>query len=132
MNCEWNPAARRYLLRMAVAMSAYVAVLVVSLTLLRSRELQGPLLWLIAVAPAIPIMGVIAAMGAHVVEMTDEYQRMRQVRAMIIATGMSLSIFTVLGFLENAGAMKVDALWAFPVWCGCLGLAQVVGAVLDR
>ncbi|MDG2523203.1 hypothetical protein P7B02_16860 [Caulobacter segnis] len=133
MNCAWNPAARRYTLRMAIAMAAYVGVLVASLTLLRTRDLQGPLLWLTAVAPAIPIMGVIAAMGAYVTEMADEYQRVKLVRAMIIATGLSLSIFTALGFLENAGAIgKLEGIWAFPVWCACLGLAQAVGAVRDR
>lgn len=133
MDRAWNPAARRYNLRIAVAMTAYVGVLVASLTLLRTRDLQGPLLWLTAVAPAIPVMGAIAAMGAYVAEMTDEYQRMKLVRAMIIATGLSLSIFTALGFLENGGAIgKLEGIWAFPIWCVCLGLAQVVGAVRDR
>lgn len=132
MNCEWNPAARRYTVRILAAMTVYAVVLAGSLTLLRSRELEGLVLWLVAAAPALPIFGAIATMGAFVVEIKDEYQRMKLVRAMIVATGLSLSIFTVLGFLENAGAIQADALWAFPVWCGCLGLAQVVGAVLDR
>ncbi|WP_269716545.1 hypothetical protein [Caulobacter sp. NIBR2454] len=132
MEFSWNPVLRRYLLRFSISMVLYVVVLIASLRLLRTQELQGPLLYLVAVAPALPILGVIWAMGAFVVELKDEYQRMRLVRAMMIATGLSLSIFTVVGFLQNSGAIQAEPLWAFPIWCACLGLAQVGGRILDR
>lgn len=128
-----DPAGRRYTLRLAAAMLAYMGLLFLSLHLLRTRSLDGALLVAVAAAPALPVMAAIACMGLFIKEMTDEYQRMRLIRSMLIATGLSLGVATFWAFLENAGAVqRPPVFFAFPLWCVCLGLAQGAGKVLDR
>ena len=126
------PYTRRYIMRLTAAMVAYGAVLVASLHLLRTYDLQGVPLYLTAIAPALPIMAVIWAMGMLVVEMTDEYQRMRMVRSMLVATALCLGALTSLAFLENAGALMVPTFAAFPLWCACMMAVQAFDALFRR
>jgi undecaprenyl pyrophosphate phosphatase UppP len=94
---------------------------------------SGWTLYAVAVAPALFILGVIWAMGMYLVEETDEYIRMRLVRAMMVATGITLAIASVWGFLEQlADLVHVPAYYGFVIWCGAMGLAQLWFKVTDR
>lgn len=120
-----STAARRYLRRFFPAMTAYVVVLFASLWFIENHNPKGPLLWLLGVAPAIPVMGVIAAMGLYLVEETDEFQRAILVQSMLWGIGITLSLSTAWGFLENVGALPHFPLYLiFAVFCGAFGLAQ--------
>ena len=76
-----SPAARRYMKRFIPSMLLYVVVLTGSIMALDRLAPQGPLLWVLAVAPALPILLVIAVMGLYVVEETDEVPRTIAVQA---------------------------------------------------
>lgn len=118
-------AARRYLRRFFPTMIAYVVVLAASLRIIRAYDPKGPLLWLLGVAPAIPVMGVIAVMGLYLMEETDEFQRTVLVQSMLWGIGITLGLGTAWGFLENVGAIAHFPLYLiFPVFCGAFGLAQ--------
>lgn len=122
---KMSPAMRRYLLRFTPAMLAYVAVLPCSIMLYEHFKPTGPALWAVAVAPALPIVAVIAIMGVYLAEETDEFQRNMSVQALLWAMGVTLAGATVWGFLENFGVVGHPPTYlAFPVFCGAFGLAQ--------
>ncbi|RYE84515.1 MAG: hypothetical protein EOP19_11385 [Hyphomicrobiales bacterium] len=122
---KMSPAVRRYMRRFIPSMLLYVAVLVGSIFAIKRLHPEGPLLWLLAVAPALPILAVIAVMGRYVVEETDEFLRMMAVQAMLWGIGITLAAATVWGFLENADLVPhVSSFLIFPLFCAAMGLSQ--------
>lgn len=122
-----SPAARRYLRRFIPTMIVYVATIFGAAYGFRYLEPTGPLAWAMAVAPAIPILAVIAIMGLYVKEETDEFQRNILVEAMLWGFGITLAVTTVWGFLEiYVHTPGLPSFWAFPIFCGAMGLSQVV------
>lgn len=121
-----TPAMRRYNRRFLAMSFGYVLALFVALGATRQLAIQGPLLWLLALLPTIPIMGMIWTIARLLVEETDEYQRMRMVRASLIATGLLLVVATLWGFLEMFGLVPHLEMWAaFPIWALGLGVGQM-------
>jgi hypothetical protein len=124
-----NPATRRYFRRFVPLMVFYVfAVLGVTFWFGHG----GPAGWWrypVAVLPALPIVGVIAAMGAFIVEQKDEYQRMLMVRNCLYGIGFSLSVSTVWGFLQTFHLAPDYPGWAaFVLFC----MGMIPGAILER
>ena len=121
-----TPAMRRYNRRFLVMSFGYVLTLFAALGTTRQMTIEGPLLWVLALLPTIPIMGMIWTIARLLVEETDEYQRMRMVRASLIATGVLLVAATLWGFLEMFGLVPHVENWAaFPVWAIGLGIGQL-------
>lgn len=96
-----SPAARRYVTRLAVLMIAYLALLFLAVRIFRSGATLGALAWPLAVAPAVPVIGVFWAVMRLLIEEPDEYLRMLFVRQALIATGFCLTVMTVWEFLQN-------------------------------
>jgi len=118
-------AARGYIRRFVPSMVGYMVVLMGSLWFIETHHPTGPLLWLLGVAPAIPIVGVIAAMGLYLVEETDEFLRTVLVQSLLWGMGITMALCTAWGFLENVDAVPHFPLYLiFPVFCGAFGLAQ--------
>jgi amino acid transporter len=121
-------AIRRYQLRQAVCMIAYALVLVAVITLF--RENPPPLQWrpAIAVLPATPILGIVAALACYLMEETDEFRRMRVIAQLLWGLAVTLSATTVWGFLETlAGFRHLPAFYVFPVFCvGMLSALPVI------
>jgi hypothetical protein len=124
-----NPAQRRYVLRVAVAMAAYIVTLTLALRLVPSGAVSGPLAYLLALLPGLSVAAVFWAVGRLLIEEQDEYLRMLLVRQSLIATGLTLSLATVWGFLENFGLVPhIDAFYIAVLWFAGLG----VGALYNR
>ena len=122
---KMSTAMRRYMLRFIPAMLAYVVVLTGSILTFEHLRPTGPLLWVVAVAPALPIIAVIAIMGLYLMEEADEFQRGMSVQALLWGMGVTLAGATVWGFLENFGLVgHMPTYLAFPVFCGAFSLAQ--------
>lgn len=113
-----SPANRRYLVRFIPTMLAYVVIILGVGWLFKNDPPEGAVKYLFAVLPALPIVGVIIIVGRYLVEETDEFMRMRHVMALLIAMGITLSLCTIWGFLENyAEAAHINAFFAFPLFC---------------
>jgi hypothetical protein len=90
--------------------------------------------WLVAILPALPIIGIFVAIGRYLVEEQDEYVRMLMVRQTLWASGFALSVATVWGFLENFGlvghveAYYISVLWFFGLAIGGIVNKLTVGA----
>lgn len=124
-----NPAQRRYVRRVAIAMAFYLVFLATALRFVGRGDVTGPLAYLLAVLPGLAIVGVFWAVGRLLVEETDEYLRMLLVRQSLVASAFALSIATVWGFLENVDlAPHVDAFYIAVLWFAGLG----VGGVYNR
>lgn len=125
MRKPMTPPMRRYLARFFPAMLAYVGVLFGSLWAIRHLAPTGALLWVLAIAPAAPIIAVIAIMGLYLIEETDEFIRTMLVQAMLWGIGVTLAGCTAWGFLENVGLVDhLPLFMVFPVFCAAMGLAQ--------
>lgn len=101
MTRAMSPAARRYLLRIMVLMGCYLVLLFAAVWLFRHQHPTGPLAWALAIAPALPVIGVFWAVMRFIVEETDEFIRLLMVRQALIATGFCLTIVTIWEFLQN-------------------------------
>ncbi len=123
---NWSKAMKRYQARVAIAMVVYVVVLVGVDWLFRNMPPEGPLKYALAVLPALPIIAVLVAMGAYVVEETDEFQKAQTVERILVATGLTLAITTGWGFLENfAGLMHMQLYFVAVIWFAGFGFANL-------
>ncbi len=120
-------AAKRYQRRFSVVTSAYVALIVANVMISRALEPSQPVLALMAVVTALPIVGMIAAMGFYLRDETDEFIRNRLVTAMLIALGILFSATSILGFLQFERIVTdLPVFLAFPIWCGLFGIILAV------
>jgi hypothetical protein len=125
-----TPATRRYNRRVLVMSFGYLLALFVAIGVTRQLDVRGPLLWVLAILPTLPIMGMIVTIARLLIEETDEYQRTRTVRASLVATGVLLVVATLWGFLEMFGLVPHVWVWAaFPVWALGLGIGQIVNRI---
>ena len=121
-----SEAGRRYLKRFIPTMLAYVVIILGVSFAFRDETLAGPLAWVLAVAPALPVLAVIAIMGLYIREEKDEFQRNVLIESMLWGMGLTLSATTVAGFLEMyVHTPPMQSFWAFPLFCGAMGLSQV-------
>jgi hypothetical protein len=93
---------RRYTFRILGFGLVYALLLVGALTVMRQPWApRGGLAYLLAILPALPVIGMIWTIGRLMIECDDEYQRYLFVKQTLIATGLTLAIATAWGFLEN-------------------------------
>ncbi len=122
-------ACSRYNRRILGLSAAYVLLLFGADWLFEQHWIGGAAAYVVAVLPALPIVGVFIAIGRYLIEETDEYLRMLMVRQSLIATGLTLALATVWGFLESFGlAPHVAAFYVAIVWFFGLG----IGALANR
>ena len=127
-------AWKRYNVRVLWLSLAYAIFLLAAVYAFKHHLLGGPLAYVAAVLPALPIVGIFAAIGRYLVEEPDEYVRMLMVRQTLWASGFALSVATVWGFLENFGlvghveAYYISVLWFFGLAIGAIVNKLTVGA----
>ena len=80
-----------------------------------------------ALLPGLAISGIFVALGRYLVEETDEYLRVRMVTQMLWATGATLSLATIWGFLDVFEAVPRLPLYTVAIlWFFSLGVAGAV------
>jgi hypothetical protein len=129
-----NPAFRRYTWSVMLLMAGYVLVLFGVNAYFENSAPTGPLAYLAAALPALPIVGVFLVIGRLLVDLrTDEYVRMLMVRQTLVATGFALTVSTIWGFLESFElAPHVEAYWCAVLWFAGLGVGGCANALLER
>ncbi len=133
MSTVRNAAARAYLRRFVPLMLGYAALVFVAPYLIWAWQAQGPLLWLIAVLPALPILGVFWIIGRYMIELRDEYLRVLEVRKALVATAFTLSVASIWGFLEiYADAAHLPTFYIPVIWFGGLGVGSLVNLIVER
>jgi hypothetical protein len=127
---NYNPAQKRYQKRIIALSLLYAAFLIGVTWLFRHSRPEGPPAWLLALLPALPLLGIFAAMGRYLIEEGDEYLRALETRKSLIASGFMLSVTTCWGFLQSFDLVShVDFYWAAVLWFAGLGLGGCVQAL---
>ena len=124
-----TPAWKRYNWRVIWLSLAYAILLIAAVYGFKHKLIPPALTYPVAILPALPIIGLFAAMGRYLVEETDEYVRMLIVRQMLWAMGFALSCATIWGFLDNFGLVgHVDGYWIVVLWY----FGQALGALANK
>lgn len=127
-----QPEMKRYTRRLILTMCVYGVALVGTNMWFRYAPPSGLLAYLVAILPALPIMGVFIVIGRLLVEMRDEYVRMLLVRQSLIATGFTLSITTAWGFLEGFHLVAhAPGYYAATLWFSGLGVGGLYNAARE-
>ena len=129
-----NPAMKRYLGRFTASMITYVVVVVaVGWWFRQPSHPEGAFKYVVAILPALPILGVIWAVGRYFVEEPDEYLRMRLARVSLWATGITLAICTAWGFLQTYAGLRQAPLYdVFILYFVVFGLLQGFEKLTER
>lgn len=120
----FKQANRRYRRAFAPAMVAYSVLCLAGLAAFNNGLIEGPVaLTALAAGITAPIVVVFLLM-LRFVEETDEFMRLRQLRAMTQGAMVSLSLAFFLGFLQALGVIgEVLAVWFAPVFFAAWGIA---------
>jgi putative oxidoreductase len=123
-----TPQFRVYLKQMAVIMGAYVAINMAAMVgLFDSFNTIGR--WLVAVTCG----GLIATQIwtlLILIEKSDEYVRSFLVRQFIVASGLSMALFSIWGFGETYGhAPHAPGWFIYVLFWACYGITS---PILDR
>lgn len=128
---KMSPAARRYLIRLAVLMSLYLVFLFGAVRLFKHDAPQGAIAYAVAILPALPVIAVFWAVIRYIMEETDEFLRLLLVRQALFASGFSLTVMTIWEFLQNFDlvAQGTHGFGAFFFWAMGLGLGALFNKV---
>ena len=122
-----TPAWKRYNWRVVWLSLLYCAFLLPAVYGFKHQLVPHSVAYLVAILPALPIIGLFAAIGRYLVEEQDEYVRMLMVRQTLWASGLTLSLATAWGFLDNFKLVDhIDGYWIVVVWFFGLGVGGIV------
>lgn len=115
----------KYTIGISFWMVLYACALFFSIDTIKAMNPTGPLLYLLAVLPALPIGGTIVVFLRYI-DKVDEYVRGVVLKRFILATGLTLFVTTAWGFLEgNANAHHFSLYLVYPLWWGSFGFASI-------
>jgi hypothetical protein len=119
-----NPSVRHYVIRMWIVAALCVLFSVVAALVFRLSHPHGILSYLVAVLPALPIMGALVYTGVYLAEEKDEFQRNLLVQSLLGGTGGILAITTAWGYMEDfAHAPHMDLIWVYPLFWVFVGIS---------
>ncbi|RZL78955.1 MAG: hypothetical protein EOP66_07570 [Sphingomonas sp.] len=128
-----DPATKRYNRRMIGAMLSYIVLLFGVQRAFDLDAMHGPARWVLAALPGLPVAAVFWLIGDMILDMRDEYLRLLEVRKAMIATGVTMTLVSILGFLEMLGGAPHLPLFYVPVlWFGSLGIGQCANMLIER
>lgn len=112
-----NASQRRFIFRMWIAAGLCVLCSAGAALMFRLLHVYGVLAWLVAILPALPILGALVATGAYINEEKDEFQRNLLVQCVLGGTGATLAGTTVWGYLEDfVHAPHLHLIWIYPLF----------------
>jgi hypothetical protein len=129
MYCAKTAAARRYRARTLFATTAYLLAIWGVTWIFRHRHPQGAAVYLLALAPELPIFAILAIFGIYLAEEKDEFIRAVLVQSSLWATCVVLAFTTFWSLLQIYApaidlVVKVPMYWVFALWCVSFALAQ--------
>ncbi len=132
----WNPATKRYNRRVIGMSLLYAAFILMAVYSFKHQLLHGPVAYVAAILPALPVIGIFGAMGRYLIEEQDEYVRMLMVRQSLWASGFALSVATIWGFLESfdlvghVAAYNIAIVWFLGLGVGSIMNKLTLGAAV--
>ncbi len=128
MGCSiQNGAQRRYVVRSWVSAGLVLFLAVGAKLAFRLWSIEGAVAYLIAVLPALPIVGMLIATGVYLADEKDEFMRMMLVQCLLFGIGATLAVTTVWAYLEDfVRAPRLDLIWVYPMFWVFVALAYPV------
>lgn len=121
-----TPAQRAHTRRVLGALLAYAVILPPLVWYAAHHQLEKPGAIAMAIAAAVPLLGVFGSWGRYVSEERDEYQRTMVVNRIVTATNVTMVVAIVWGFLQAFGAMDLTPMYWIPVvWVVAQGFAPL-------
>lgn len=120
---------KRYEQHVMAAMLAYMAVLLVAFSLVRTAT-NVPLKAALALAPVLPVLWLIAVIWRRIRD-SDELEQRVHLVALGVATAVTGAATLVGGFLAAGGVIRLDGdvlIWVFPLLIASYGAARSVVA----
>jgi hypothetical protein len=116
---------RRYNFRILGFGLAYAGALIGAVALMVSPAApKGIAAYLVAIVPALFVIGMIWTMFKLLDECEDEYQRLLFAKGYLLATGITLALATLWGFLEAFKLVPhIELYWVVCLWFPMTGLA---------
>jgi hypothetical protein len=128
-----SPAQRRYNRRVIQLSLLYALTLLGAVYLFKHQQVSGAGAWIVAILPALSIIAIFVAIGAYIVEESDEYLRALVIRQTLYASGFMLGLTTLWGFLESFGLVgHVEAYYTAILWFAGFGLGAVINRLTER
>ena len=120
-------AGRRYVNRMWVMAGLCVVLALVAASTFRHGHPVGIAAYLVAILPALPIVGALACTGVYLGEEKDEFLRNLLVQALLGGTGGILAVTSAWGYLEDfAHAPHLDLIWLYAMFWLFAGVSYFV------
>lgn len=104
---------KRYYREFSLSMGAYAVILILATALLERMELSRIMQIILALAPAVPIVFVIAAI-LRALRDSDELMQRIQLQAVTFSAITTGLITFTYGFLENVGFPRFPIIWVLP------------------
>jgi hypothetical protein len=118
-------AGRRYIYRLAPTMAIYIAFLFLAKWSFHHLHPTGLVVYLLAVLPALPLIGSLAIVGLYIAEESDDFERSIIVQSMLWGLGGALSVSTIWGSLEDfASAPHLSTFYVFLFFWIFMGISQ--------
>jgi hypothetical protein len=118
-------AGRRYVYRLAPTMALYLVFLFIAKWSFHHLHPTGLVVYVLAVLPALPLIGALAVVGLYIAEESDEFERTIIVQSMLWGLGGALSVSTIWGSLEDfANAPHLSTFYLFLFFWILMGLSQ--------
>jgi hypothetical protein len=120
-----SKATHRYIHRLIPTMLTYLVFLFLSGWLFHYFHLTGILVYLLAVLPALPLIGSLAVVGLYIAEESDEFERSIIMQSALWGFGGALAVSTIWGSLEDfAGASHLSTFYIYVFFWIFMALAQ--------
>jgi hypothetical protein len=118
-------AGRRYIYRLAPTMAVYLLFLFIAQWTFHHLHPTGFVVYLLALLPALPLIGSLAVVGLYIAEESDEFERSIIVQSMLWGLGGALAISTIWGSLEDfAKAPHISTFYVFLFFWIFMGISQ--------
>jgi len=120
---DFTPAQRAHTKRVLWLMLAYIIVLPPLIWLRATRHIGDGVLLAMAIAAALPVLGIFASWGRYVSDERDEYHRSLTLGRIAVATNVTMGAAVVWGFLQAFGVMPlIETYWVPFVWVVVQGM----------
>jgi len=118
-------AGRRYIYRLAPMMAVYLLFIFIARWTFHHLHPAGFVVYLLAILPALPLVGSLAVVGLYIAEESDEFERSILVQSMLWDLAGAFSISTIWGSLEDfAKAPHISTFNVFLFFWIFMGVSQ--------
>ena len=122
--------ARAYTLELMIALAVYTVLLMAAIRYGRPME-DGWLRTLVLVSPMIGFGLMIRTIVRHFARI-DEYQRMRMLENLAIATAITGAVTFTYGFMETAGFPRLSMFYVWVVMCSSVAIVNLARRLLEK